>query len=861
MAGVESFSSEVPLLAEEGDKTSEEVAGQRGECMDRVEAMERQAAVAVCAMEEMGEASMILAGEVWRGEMEAALESVEAMEVLQGAGSGSAVEVAAGMSEAVAHRKAIWVAVEAGFGGGGGAGHGIGAGGGGGFGGGGGNGGGGGGFGGGGGSNLSATIGVGGNGGFGGGGAGGGSLGSGGIGGFGGGRGQAGTPFIGGGGMGAGGALFVHSGGTAIIESATFSNNAVAGGDGFISGSAYGRDIFLVSGGNLNFHLTSDSECAAIGGNHGRGGFTATETSGIVINNHPGVTLVLTSAGIGSYEGLFDGILEINGGICSIDSDYCFGYSTVHPSINGGTLATTRSISTARNFSIGGGGGAIQAGPSTTLAFTGIVSGAADSHLTLVGAGATIFSTLAVDSGTFVLAGPFGGSGTVTKTGNGTLFLPADAPSFTGNLEVTAGALQVNGALNNSSQVTLHSNTLLKGIGTVGNIICSGTIAPGNSVGVLNSGSVAFDALSTFQVEIDGSGASLLNVTGIADLAGSVHVVVDVGSSSKSKLLILTATAAITGAFSPEITGSLIGSAANSFRLIQENNNLYLSYQLNVPMTLLSGKEFAIANYLNSNSNHLSSYFIGMTPSEVKRALNRISPASNALGTYVAAQTAFSLSDIVTAQLDHRRFSKSSSSSNSFMATLVADASSKVHAPKGDSYPWTSWVSLFGEISQLDAFEQNPALNYSTEAALLGFDYSAKNGNLVGVSLGYAHSHFSEEQEIGDGNINYYFASLYSNCFVGDFYLSPALWGLFNQIDNVRKISFSHFSQEAKAYILAWQLSPHLEFGYLFATPHCKITPFTSIDWPFSWQKAYTEHGAGGFSISQEAKRQLIFAQ
>ena len=96
--------------------------------------------------------------------------------------------------------------------------------------------------------------------------------------------------------MGAGGAIFIHSGGTLTIQSATITSSAINGGTGNISGSSYGKDIFLVSGGQLNFNLTEDMSCFAIGGNYSQGGFTTTGTSGVVVDNDSGVTLTLTSS-------------------------------------------------------------------------------------------------------------------------------------------------------------------------------------------------------------------------------------------------------------------------------------------------------------------------------------------------------------------------------------------------------------------------------------------------------------------------------------------------------------------------------------------------------------------------------------
>ncbi len=339
-----------------------------------------------------------------------------------------------------------------GFGGGGGAGSAIGSGGGGGFGSGGGgssgsNGGGGGGFGGGGGGSSSGSAGAGGTGGFGGGGGCGGSVGGGGAGGFGGGSGETGGLLVGGGGMGAGGAIFVHTGGTLTIESASFSSNSVAAGLGNTDGSAFGQDIFLVSGGNINFNLTSDLSMVAIGGNYSQGGFTATGSSGVTVNNNSGVTLTMTTTGLSSYVGLFDGALNITGGILSTDSDYGLGYTTVEPRLNGGALATTSDLATSRNFSVGSSGGTFQPADGTTLSIGGVVSGT---------------------------------GGVLIKSGAGTLVL-SSTNTYSGGTTISAGTLSISSANNiggASAGLTLSGGTL----SATGDVTTSGAVAvTGNS--------------------------------------------------------------------------------------------------------------------------------------------------------------------------------------------------------------------------------------------------------------------------------------------------------------------------------------------------------------------------------------------
>src|SRR5205814_165215 len=73
--------------------------------------------------------------------------------------------------------------------------------------------------------------------------------------------------------------------------------------------------------------------------------------------------------------------------------------------------------------------------------------------------------------------------GALTKQGSGTFTL-SSASTYTGATTVSAGTLAVNGSA--TSAVTVNSSATLAGTGTItGNVSNSGTVAPGNSPGVL----------------------------------------------------------------------------------------------------------------------------------------------------------------------------------------------------------------------------------------------------------------------------------------------------------------------------------------------------------------------------------------
>lgn len=148
--------------------------------------------------------------------------------------------------------------------------------------------------------------------------------------------------------------------------------------------------------------------------------------------------------------------------------------------------------------------------------------------------GAQLFQdtvTLTTDSdfnhgGSSTFANGVDGTGKLTKSGSGTMFLPA-VNAQTGNVEIQAGELNVAGSTAMASDVGLASGTTLSGTGIVSGEVTStgGNVSPGDSPGQLQVGGVTLDADSAFTVEIEGAtagtGHDQLIVTGDVDLGGA----------------------------------------------------------------------------------------------------------------------------------------------------------------------------------------------------------------------------------------------------------------------------------------------------------------------------------------------------
>lgn len=153
--------------------------------------------------------------------------------------------------------------------------------------------------------------------------------------------------------------------------------------------------------------------------------------------------------------------------------------------INAGTVAAQSVDDIGETSSLGSGTDIIINGAATTLEYTGTGADSTNRPVTITG-GATIQTTSA--SGEITLSGGISGTGTLTKTGPGTLILSAE--NVYGNTTISAGTLQVGdtdsygtlgtGPVLNNGQLIFDlpaEVTVTQSIGGLGGLIKRGTAA------------------------------------------------------------------------------------------------------------------------------------------------------------------------------------------------------------------------------------------------------------------------------------------------------------------------------------------------------------------------------------------------
>ncbi len=236
------------------------------------------------------------------------------------------------------------------------------------------------------------------------------------------------------------------------------------------------RDIFVNSG-FLN------ARCAAAGQSLTLSG-QVTGAGGLFIETPVGSDVYLTNT-----SNSYTGVTFINGGNVHIPSDAVFG--------NGGALDMTATMTLDGNW--------------TTSRMVNFNSGTAAAVLNTNGFDATLDGPI----GCYTTALTNQTAGVLNKNGAGTLNITSNINTYVGGLNVNGGTVLVNGTLPASlvatSAITVNTGAALGGSGSIYrnvNVAAGGTLAPGNSPGILFvGGNVALAAGGTLAMEIAGAAA------------------------------------------------------------------------------------------------------------------------------------------------------------------------------------------------------------------------------------------------------------------------------------------------------------------------------------------------------------------
>ncbi|MEJ8852515.1 beta strand repeat-containing protein, partial [Variovorax rhizosphaerae] len=300
-----------------------------------------------------------------------------------------------------------------------------------------------------------------------------------------------------------------YSGGTSITA------GTLQVGDGTTNGSISGN---VNNNAALAFNPANGTTMGFGGGVSGTGALKLIGTG----------TLILTGAN--SYSGG----TAINGGTLQVASDVSLGAAAGALSLDGGTLATTASFSSARASTLNAGGGTFDVAQATTLTMSGAI----------------------------------GGAGALTQANAGTLILTG-ANTYTGGTSINAGTLQLgDGTSNGSISGNVNNNAALAFNPANGTMMSFGGVVSGTgAVEQTGSGTTVLTGANTYTggTTISSGTVQLGNGAATGSITGNVAVDNGTLAFNRNNLYAFDGLISGSGGVSQAGTGTTVLSAANTY--------------------------------------------------------------------------------------------------------------------------------------------------------------------------------------------------------------------------------------------------------------------------------------------------------
>ena len=469
-------------------------------------------------------------------------------------------------------------------------------------------------------------------------------------------------------------------------------------------------------------------------------------------------------------------------------------------------------------------GGSLQLGNGGA---TGLVAGAIVDNGTLI----------ADRSDTVTLGSVISGTGGLSQIGAGNTILSA-IDTYLGGTTVTAGTLTVNGSI--TSVVTLNGGTL-KGTGTVGGIGGSGIVAPGNSIGTLNVAGNASLGASTYQVEVNSTGASdKIAATGQAFVTGgTVAVTAAPGPyAGITTYHIVTATGGVVGTFSSvsvnlaTLTPSLVYSAGAVDLVLMVNN--------------------------------IDFGPIAQTPNQIATAA-----AVKAGGAASAVYAAILLQQPATAFIPAALDALSGEIHPTLRTAMVQDAgtirqaivdrlrvsSNGVTASHGT----TLWVRGFGGWGSADSNGNAGAMGHNFSGALAGIDTHLSSSFTLGVAGGYSHSHVSVNRNSSLATADALHIGTYAGWVDGNLALRMGAEFGWSDTTVTRAVVFPGFSNMLSDVQADHTSQVFGEAGYAISHGWLAAEPFADFAWVQASTGAFHENGGPAALVARGQATNVTF--